>query len=204
MAFKFKEANSVVLGTFNIYIFRPDWISEHIPQLPLTESISLKTDLSAPGRRFTFDDSLTCTIRPDRVVFESTSPSVDCGAFIFSVIDALPHTPFQAVGNNVHYFADNDEDVNELAQAGGGVFVSSDRSTTKQRTWHVQVAEGAAVFNFQLAIRDDDGDSLAKLSVNAHLETSDCDCAKEFAQSFHDHQRRMKQLIREITTFEVE
>lgn len=52
MALKFEKASCVVVGTFNIYILRPQWLAKHEIIETGTE-VGIETNLTQPGFRRT-------------------------------------------------------------------------------------------------------------------------------------------------------
>ena len=53
VAFKFQEASCVVVGTFNIYIIRPDWLGK-LGLIPEGAIGKIERPLDQPGMRLSF------------------------------------------------------------------------------------------------------------------------------------------------------
>lgn len=109
MAFHFKNASCVVLGTFNMYIIHPRWLARH-EIIDKGAEVGIQTNLTEPGFRFLLPKhKTTWTVAPDRIVIESDDPTVDCGRLVAAVLRKLPETPLRAIGNNAVYEADSAE-----------------------------------------------------------------------------------------------
>lgn len=109
MSFRFRKANCVVLGTFNMYILHPEWLAKHSIIEPGTE-VSIETNFERPGFRFRFvPPQGVWTVAPNRIMVETDAADLDCGSKVAKVLRALPETPLVALGSNFHYEASSDE-----------------------------------------------------------------------------------------------
>ena len=163
--FKFANSNCVVIGTFNIYIIQPHWLSE-VEIIPTGTNVAIQADMRSPGFKFkaSGDDDLLWSVRPDRLTVQSKQFDIDCGKPIAEVLKHLPWTPVVAVGCNVAFRAPLD-----LFDKVSHLFSShsvADDYKLAQKTWHRGIKRDHLVFNIQLAVRDDSID----LSLNTHTE----------------------------------
>ena len=137
MAFTLREATCTAVGSFNIYIFRPDWIAGLFPggdaseveQRPLPQH-DLSVDLTQPGLRLRFPGWRTeWTVRPDRLIVATiprdasagereeqaaANDPADCGSAVATVLETLRETPLREVGNTFRFVAPADEPVPNL------------------------------------------------------------------------------------------
>jgi len=197
VAFQFRKASCVVVGTFNIYILHPQWLTKHGIVAEGTE-LAIETNLSQPGFRFQFPNSRsTWSIAPVRIGVESQDPDMDCGRVVASILRALPETPLLALGNNVVYQAD----LGELATLSAAIrdFPRNQRADegemVVQRTFHAGVKHGEnATFNLQLSLTADS----VELVCNVHtaLESlADANAAAvAAAEQFIENRRRSRTL----------
>lgn len=172
VAFRFKNSSAVVVGTFNIYIVQPAWLSE-IGLLPNGIDGPLETDLNRPGFRFTPKGSHTLwNVRPDRLVLETTSRDDDCGAPLVSVLDALRWTPLQGIGANIALEGEAEVLKNlrcklpECEPPPHGFELG-------QRTLHVAMTRGKQSFNVQLSFNppsEKNEQERATLMLNVHTD----------------------------------
>ncbi len=124
MAFSLREATCTAVGSFNIYIFRPDWIAGQLGRnttpagLPPHEVL---VDLTQPGVRVRFPrERFEWTVRPDRLIVGTIHPGEDsgddpgedgsptppdCGTAVARVLDELPVTPLRGAGNTFRFTA---------------------------------------------------------------------------------------------------
>ena len=169
MAFRFHKASCVVVGTFNIYIFHPQWFARH-KIFEEGMEVGFETNLTRPGFRFRFPKSeATWSVAPDRLVIETEEPGCDCGARIAHVLRILPETPLVAIGNNVHYQADLSE--RETLSEAIRTFPQTESPTpgqpVVQRTFHVGIKRSEyETVNLQIAIKEDS----LELTCNVHRE----------------------------------
>ena len=106
MAFQFDKASCIVVGTFNMYIFHPQWLVQREVIDEGTE-IGIETNLTQPGFRFRLPKfQATLHVAPTQLVVESLDPNFDCGEVVAKVLAKLPETPVFALGNNAFYKAD--------------------------------------------------------------------------------------------------
>lgn len=205
MAFRFKKASCVAVGTFNMYIVQPAWLAKpEIGIIPEGTEVAIETKLDAPGFRFTSPKlPATWIVTPSRIVLETENPAHNCGETMAQVLKALPWTPLVALGTNTLY----EGSLNEL---DGAPEVSSYPLATRkpddfelaQRSFHVALKKDELVFNLQLSVRND----AAELSANAHtdLQNRDSEFAQEAARKFLDHRRLAESLIADIFKVSIE
>lgn len=173
MSFRFQKAAAVAVGTFNMYIIQPPWLS----QLGLLEEgvpLEMKADFNRPGFRYRArGSSLWWNVRPDRLILESESSQADCGEPLAKVLDVLKWTPLMGVGTNVEFegvigILDQIRcKLPDVAMAKG--------FREGQRTWHVAMVRGPQTFNFQVSAvppSEESKEGKVSLSINVHTELS--------------------------------
>lgn len=173
MAFQFDKA-SVVVGTFNIYILHPQWLAKH-GLIEKGTGVFMESNLAQPGFRFRLPENcVTWTVAPHQIAVETDDPTTDCGAMIATVLDALPETPFFALGNNAVYRADlaELETLPELIRNLVHVPSPDAEGKVVQRTFHVGLKHDEhRSTNLQISIREEG----IELLCNAHTELRDRD-----------------------------
>ncbi len=196
MAFLFKKASCVVVGTFNIYILNPQWLAKH-GLIEKGMGVLMETNLAQPGFRFQLSDQhVTWNIAPHQIAVETDDAEVDCGAKIGGVLGALPETPLFALGNNVVYRADLAELESLPQPIREFPFVESSNAADKvvQRTFHFGVKHDQhRTTNLQVSIREDE----VELLCNVHTELRDRDtrtCAIPAAKKFFEDRASAKAL----------
>lgn len=164
--FEYKNSSCVVVGTFNIYIIQPQWLSE-VEILKPDSKVKMQTDIRSPGFRFELgdDDNLQWNVRPDRMSIESENLIADCGRPISQVLEKLPWTPIIGVGCNVNYTLSLDQRDKISHLFVNGAIPNS--YETQQKTWHRGVQRKDIVFNIQLA----ETDKQIELLLNVHIDT---------------------------------
>lgn len=106
MSFKFKKANCVALGTFNIYVIQPSFLID-IGLLKNGEA-AFHAGLTEPGfRTVATDGSCVWMVKPDRLVVETNDPTRNCGNDVAKILDALEWTPVTAIGSNAEFISEN-------------------------------------------------------------------------------------------------
>jgi hypothetical protein len=174
VAFLFKNASCVVVGTFNIYILHPQWLAKH-GLVEKGTGVHMETNLAQPGFRFRLPKvHVIWNIAPQQIAVETDDPQVDCGAKISVVLDALPETPLFGLGNNIVYRADL-ADLGTLPEPIRNFpCVESPDKNDKvvQRTFHFGVKHDEhRSTNLQVSIKDDE----IELLCNVHTELRDRD-----------------------------
>ncbi len=108
MPYKFRKASCVAVGTFNIYIIQPAWLTA-VGIFPSEAEVTLQANLTRPGFRLSSVHMKTVWyVAPGRLAVESVSPHQNCGELMATVLDKLLWTPVSAIGNNVTYQADRE------------------------------------------------------------------------------------------------
>lgn len=197
MGFEFHEASCVIVGTFNIYIIRPDWLAR-IGLLPDASAVQYETQLTQPGFRLSSDQlGSRWTVLPNRLVLDTKNPTEDCGATADLILDRLPETPLTAIGFNVVLRGDP-------ASIGGwddkttfpSSVVPSEGYECKQRSWHLGVGEGDHTINLQLSELQD----YVELRANIHFDLKDrrSEFARQTARDFFAHRQKCISLLRDL------
>lgn len=192
MAFRFKRADCIAVGTFNSYIIQPAWLAK-VGIIPTEIPVQIYSKLDEPGFRFTSPKLPTrWVVTPTRVQVETDDADQDCGEAVAKVLERLPWTPLVALGCNTLYQASLDE----LGQIP--VFTALNPKAPEgfdlaQRTVHYAMKRGETVFNLQLAATEDE----LELSVNVHtgLRARESEYAQQSARRFFDNRKTARALI---------
>lgn len=157
--FRFKQANCVALGTFNVYIIQPKLLVE-MGVLPDGWIGELAADGTQPGIRFQ-DQRLTWNVRPERLAVESTEATTDCGHAISVMLERLSWTPIMAVGSNTLFTAEIacEKDLSEVFRPP-----TTQIGETEQRTCHAKFRRETRIINIHLAAMSD----RIELALNVH------------------------------------
>lgn len=103
MPLHFRKASCVAVGTFNIYIIQPEWLTTAGVIKPETE-LTVEANLNRPGFRLSSPQMKSVWyVAPGRLAIETESPEEDCGYWMAEVLSRLRWTPIHAIGNNVSY-----------------------------------------------------------------------------------------------------
>jgi len=206
MAFRFEKSSCIVVGTFNMYILHPQWLAKH-QIIERGIEVGVETNFSQPGFRFVFPRlDILWLIAPNRVVVESTNPTVDCGAFIAKMLKALPETPLQGLGNNVNYQTELNE-IEKLSTAireFPQVATPSAEDSIAQRTFHVGVKRGdKELTNLQLSFTEKNIELVCNVHVPLENRGDANDVAIAAASRFLDDRARAKSLAQHFFGTEV-
>lgn len=204
MSLHFKQANCVVVGTFNIYILQPGWFVS-IGVLETGDKFHFRTDFSRPGFKFSSDKrKLTWLVRPDRLIIETNDYETDCGEVMAAVFRNLPHTPFFGIGNNVELEAP----LKELSAFRGigdsGLPEAHEHYTVQQRTWHIALHRDPHVVNIQVAAVPEKETIAVSVNTHTELQKTDRDFREATAKHFLQHRNEAIHLIKDVFGVEVE
>jgi hypothetical protein len=201
VAFRFKKASSVAVGTFNMYIVQPAWLAK-IGLIPAGTQMTIASKLDEPGFRF-FSPKLRSRwfVTPGRIEVETESHEEDCGTLLATVLEQLPWTPLLGIGNNAIYTAGLDE-LERLPSLGCFSPTGPEGYELAQRTFHLGVSRQEETFNLQLAIMKEE----IEISANTHRETrgDESSVAQETARKFFDHRRESEKLLRSLFQAEID
>lgn len=197
MAFRFTKSNCVVVGTFNMYIIQPAWLTaRRIIQKSI--EIKIEANLEEPGLRFS-SPSLASQwlVTPTRLVVESEDRDEDCGESIAKVIKELPWTPLIAIGANSFYKAKRAELPTSLRFLRGEKLPKMPRgSRIEQSTYLLAVRKGDQIINLQVSILGD----MIELKTNVHtdLRGKDSSFACQAAQGFLGQRKYSEKLLAKL------
>ncbi len=171
-----ETANCVAVGTFNIYIIQPVYLSQ-MGILEKGTKVQIEADIRQPGFRFTVADSgLKWEVRPDRLAIESPTLDGDCGAVLSQVIEKLKWTPLQGVGVNAVFKGD----VETAGDALDAVFPDSTLAASSyevsQKTWHRALTSPEGITT---SIQLSSASKVLTLAINVHTELSTIPVQKE-------------------------
>jgi hypothetical protein len=186
VAFQFKRANCVAVGTFNMYIIQPAWLAK-VGIIPKGIGVAIESKLDEPGFRFSSPKlPVRWYVTPSRIQVETHSADADCGEPVASVFKWLPETPLVALGNNAIYQATLD-DLQAIPCISSFWREGPEGFKSVQRTLHYGLQRDETVFNVQLAITEKN----LEVSVNAHTELRERateDVQKAARRFFEDRQ----------------
>ena len=195
--FRFDSANIVAVGTFNIHIFTPQWLTKC--ELISGEPANTEFALSRPGIRFQLrKDGPQLTVEPHRIVISTHEPTVDCGKVLGIILRRLPETPLVAVGTNVVYSTTVDE--NEVFEP---------LRTLPQTVGEVPCSGRSVALNFApmsdrtMSISLHQSDRLAKASGNDERRSDDVNALIDAAETFQDAIERLTDLLRSAWTIQI-
>lgn len=180
MAFRFQKASCVVVGTFNMYILHPQWLTKHRIIEPGMD-VEVETNLTQPGFRFRFPKyKAAWNVTPNRLVVESHDPATDCGGVVAKLLNVLPETPLFALGNNVHYQAELSErdNLSPPIRDFPDTKAPAKEQSVLQWTFHTAVKRSErATVNLQMALKEDG----IELVCNVHNELGNVENANKVA-----------------------
>lgn len=205
MAFQFREASCVVVGTFNIYVFQPDFFV----QSQIIEEggkAKLLADFSQPGFKISFEGSqVRWIIRPDRIMAESNEVESDCGAPVANILKALPWTPISAIGLNFEFSTSHDD---FQTMAGRSLLPATELPVKlNQQTAHLGIEDESHLFNLTLAKTPDrmifganvhtqlKSDGTTRLGISA--------IAEDTARRFSELRQKSIELARDLLGVEI-
>jgi hypothetical protein len=200
MSLKLIDTACIAKGTFNIYIFRPPWVGTIMDNVDGDE-LAFEADFGKPGFRLRFPKmDLHWVIRPDAIVVTSPTTKLTCGDYIAKIVEALPVTPLEAVGNNFVFSAE--EDLPQLGSkfANGWLKHASQVSNCSSSAVSVSLEDGGAVFNASLKC-EEKGKLVAY--VNVHRDTPDYESSLKAAQNFRNDFETVKKMLVEVFELEV-
>jgi hypothetical protein len=196
VAFQFEQVTSVIVGTFNIYVIRPDWLGT-VGFVPKGSEMRIESQLNQPGFRLSSPSlGAKWVVLPNRLILETADPNEDCGATVDRILENLPWTPLMALGCNLVYRGDASAvDGWEPKTAFPSRQITGD-FVLKQRTWHIGVQRGDQLFNLQMS----DGEDGVEIRVNVHTDLHDRDItfARETARRFFPDRQIAVSLMREL------
>lgn len=190
--FRFKRAHCVAVGTFNIYIIQPAWLSE-VGIIPKGSPVEVYSKLDEPGFRFSSPKLATrWVITPNRIQVETDKPDENCGEAMAKVLGQLPWTPLVALGNNTIYQAPL-EDLSQIPALTALDPKIPEGFDVAQKTIHIAMKRGDTLYNLQLAAAEDE----IELSSNVHTDLREhkSDFAQEAARRFLEDRRTAQTLI---------
>lgn len=195
MALRFKKASCVVVGTFNIYVVQPRLLAQ-LGLIPFGEPALVEQNLTQAGFRFVIESLQSqWTVRPDKLIVETSEPLKDCGGDLSKVISALQFTPVTGVGLNVEF-----EGEPELCRESIPEFAVPNETQIVQRTVHVALNKLGRTYNFQIASTN----LATELSVNVHCELDGQDqsasiaCATQLLREFLSIREEIESLSEEL------
>ncbi len=199
----FKQANCVVVGTFNIYILQPSWFVS-VGVLEQGDAVHFRTDFSRPGFKFSSTErKLTWLVRPDRLIVETDDHNTDCGEVVAEVFQRLPHTPFFGIGNNAEFEAPLEELGSfrhtgeiELPEPPG-------QYTIRQKTWHVALHQEPHVVNVQIAAIPEEKKVAVSINTHTELQGKPQEFREAAARLFLQHRTEAIHLFKDFFGVEV-
>lgn len=201
MPFQFREASCVIVGTFNIYIIRPDWLGA-VGLLRDDSEVRIESQLTQPGFRLRSSGLDTVWIvDPNRIILQSDNWDVNCGVTADRLIESLPWTPLTALGCNF-MFRGNADAIRDWDQKTEFPPQNFDGATVKQRSWHMAVQRDDQVFNLQMSEVDEGVEIRA--NVHTELRNNDVEFARNAARGFADLRAASVDYIQQLFNTEIQ
>jgi hypothetical protein len=198
VAFHFKKASSVAIGTFNIYIIQPAWMVK-VGILPPGTEVAIEANMTRPGFRISSPTLKSVWyVAPGKLALETVDESEDCGRLMSEVLRRLPVTPVFGIANNI-VFEGNVEDAEGLPVFRScKTAVSSPQAyVERERVFASSFGRDNRAFNLRLAIEG----SIVALSGNAHTDLGQEGSAAEAAvtaESFVADKRELSLLFEKV------
>lgn len=208
MGFRFKSAAAVAVGTFNIYIIQPNWLSQ-VGLIGEGAQIEMEADFSRPGFRFKpTGASIRWSIHPDRIILDTEQADADCGAPLAVVLEHLRWTPLFGIGTNLVFEAP----LSDIDRVRSLFIEPSPREgfAVGQRTAHIALVKDQQRFNLQIATPQKPENEVLTLSINVHtaieqslLPLQANALAIESCRHFIPHRDEAVSLARDVFRIEV-
>lgn len=203
VSFKFENAACVAVGTFNMYVIQPQWLTDTAKVFDEGQEFLVEANFSEPGFRFTAPSGKTkWTVNPTRIAIETTDPAEDCGATLAKILQFLPHTPIKAIGNNCAYVAPAESaiEVENIVPECRPVKIP-DGFSLAQRSFHVGLRKDAARYNIQVSVTEE----AVRISTNVHYPVDDTAAsAAKYATDMLANRREIETLIEHILMVQIE
>lgn len=196
MAMTFHESNLVIVGTFNIYIIRPDWLGK-IGLLPEGSEVKFESQLNQPGFRL-HSSALRSkwVVAPTRIALHTDDPNEDCGRTADRILEALPWTPLMAMGFNFVYRGAPNDITEWEAKTAFPSQIPPQGFTVNQRSWHAGLKQGDQQFNLQLAQVPEGIE--ARVNVHTELQEREIAFARTTASKFIEFRRISVSLLENV------
>jgi hypothetical protein len=167
VALQFKKASSVALGTFNIYIIQPHWLTK-VGILPAATEITIEANMSRPGFRLSSPVLKSVwLITPGRLAIETADETEDCGRLMAEVLQKLPMTPVFAVGNNISFQSHRSEiEPLPVLDACAAAAVLPEKYTEGSRQFVSTILRDKKKFTLQVTLNN----ATAEFSGNAETQ----------------------------------
>jgi hypothetical protein len=152
----FVKASSVAVGTFNIYIIQPGWLTR-VGILPPGTEITIEANMTRPGFRLSSPALKTLWfVSPGKLAIETTDSNVDCGRQMSDVLKMIPVTPVFGVGNNVTLTAKRSEiEPLPVLEACTAAALLPDGYSEDRRVSAMSVTREGRTFNLNVVVRGD-------------------------------------------------
>jgi hypothetical protein len=197
MTFTLKKFNSVAVGTFNMYIIQPHWMTRK-GFLPEGLEVRVQVNMSEPGLKFGSTElGMVWEVSPTRLVVQSELPTVNSGERLREIVHALPDTPLTAVGHNFSFIGDVSdlgtigERLREMAPA-----LPNPQDVLVNQTFGLVVARGERTFTVAMTMLPDS----AEISVNVNAVVRDREPAEAWAalQRFQEDRNESVGILRTL------
>lgn len=199
MPFELKKASCVAVGTFNIYIVQPDWLTK-VGIFPEKTEFLIENNLDRPGFRITSPEIRnTWVVYPGKLAIESNVAGEDCGNPMAQVLEKLHWTPVFGLGNNITFEAKRDE-IEEMAILKTLSSAHSDFEgyNHQARDFGTTLVRGGKVFNLGITSTE----NRVRLHGNAHRQIkpdgSGTESAVKEAKAFSSDVQTLTKLMSEV------
>ena len=197
--FQFSKASCVAVGSFNIYIIQPAWLTR-VGIFPPDTPIVIEANMARPGFRLSSPARPTVWfVAPGKLAIESEQRGADCGRDMAAVLNQLPETPVYGLGNNIFFRASRSE-VESIPALDGcaDLVVEPENYRKTKHAFATTLEHEGRSFSLQLTV----GTEFVELTGNAHLQLKNDETARaaaETAERFEADTRTLTELL--VATF---
>lgn len=199
MSMRIHGVATVVIGHFNPWIIRPEWLREH--EIVPAGDVQVTFAAAGTGKTFQFKvDDLDWKVSDDRLIVESDEPR-NTGEYAVSTLKKLPHTPVVAIGHNLNYVCQSD--VWSAGKPGLGNI--DDRAlgrlgSLRALSWQVSIVRpDDSVMN----VKTHHTESQIAVSFNFHRQVADNKQAIQAARKFESDAKLAKVFVMRVLGQEV-
>jgi hypothetical protein len=201
VAFQLTKASCVAVGTFNIYIIQPAWLTA-VDIFPSETPIQIETNLRRPGFKLSSQQlKTTWFVTPGKLSVETSSIGENCGRYVAEVLKRLKWTPITAVGNNVAFRAKRSEvEPFPALETTSGMAVVPDGSSEARRAFAISLTRSERTFTLNVTMSGDviELTGNAHLSIREGLENQSTDAAVAAAELFESDVATLVDLFSEV------
>lgn len=179
MKININECSVVIIGAWNVALFRPEWLAKHVfAGKGITSQISLQP--TGPNLRHT-SDGVSLTVLPDRLVLtyselkESEFKAAEEVAA--KILDTLSHTPIGAIGINFGFVESG------IPDSLTSLFDLKDNANIAKNGGSVELTEIKRLLKFEeseLFLKQTFADGQVFFEFNFHKDATETATAKQY------------------------